>query len=142
MRLSICVSFSFSCILQSLDTIVVNMRTVFTLQERYLNFSYTVIDQNCFLQVFVDCFVAIYPGIFILLASPYLPCILDVYRYIIKIDIKVSNGLENCTVYILCRRSCRSGGFLAGAGADLKFDLELQPIIQVGSGSFFWQVKN
>ena len=32
--------------------------------------------------------------------------------------------------------------FLAGAGADLKFELEPEPIFWVGSGSFFWQVKN
>ena len=33
-----------------------------------------------------------------------------------------------------------SRGFLAGAGADLKFEPE--PIFWVGSGSFFWLLKN
>ena len=32
--------------------------------------------------------------------------------------------------------------FLDGAGADLKFDLEPEPIFCVGSGSFFSQVVN
>ena len=36
----------------------------------------------------------------------------------------------------------RSRGFLARAGADLKFELEPEPIFCVGFGSFFWQVKN
>ena len=36
----------------------------------------------------------------------------------------------------------RSRGLLAGAGADLKFDLEPEPIFWFGSGSFFWQVNN
>ena len=37
----------------------------------------------------------------------------------------------------------RSPDFLAGAGADLKFDLEPEQIFWVGSGSFFgkWKIK-
>ena len=33
------------------------------------------------------------------------------------------------------------GFFLAGAGADLKFDLEPDPIFWVVYGSFFWQLS-
>ena len=51
--------------------------------------------------------------------------------------------MSECFV-INCRNQCsgagRSRGFLAEAGADLKFELEPEPIMWVGFGSFFWQV--
>ena len=42
-----------------------------------------------------------------------------------------------------CYGAVRSRGFLAGAGPDLKFDLEPEPIFWFGSGSFFgkWKTK-
>ena len=65
---------------------------------------------------------------------------------------RLSSGLkgtlQHLHILISCYSQCcgagvgRSQRFLAGAGADLKFELEPEPIFWVGSGSFFWQVKN
>ena len=43
---------------------------------------------------------------------------------------------------VLRSRSRLEPRFFSGSGADLKFELEPEPIFWVGFGSFFWQVKN
>ena len=45
-------------------------------------------------------------------------------------------------LHFLRVRADQSQGFLAGAGANLKFDLEPELILGIGSSSLFWQVNH
>ena len=63
--------------------------------------------------------------------------VLSVMWITIRYNPYLGSALGSIRIWIQAVLRSRSRGFLAGAGADLKFDLKLELILRAGSGLFF-----